>query len=88
MPSTDAERSAQGQAFAYKRWSQVPPGSEERSQATEAARAAFRAKFDSYPDPEAARRAFYADLRAKGLKARREKAARARAAMEQGAGEQ
>jgi hypothetical protein len=63
--------SAWGRIGAEESWAQT----EDRPARTAPARAAFMARFDEYPDPEAARRAYFRRLALKSAKARRKKAA-------------
>jgi hypothetical protein len=67
------DRTTWGRIGANERWSRIKR--EDRSRATAPARSAFMARFDDYPDPEAARRAYFQRLAMASAKARRKKAA-------------
>ena len=72
MPSQDpAVRSAVSRIGAYEKWANTT----DRSAATQAARRAFDKRFERYPDPEAARKAYFARLALASAKARRKAAA-------------
>jgi hypothetical protein len=65
------ERSLVSRIGAYEKWANTA----DRSAATQAARRAFDKRFEQYPDPEAARKAYFARLALKSAKARRKAAA-------------
>jgi hypothetical protein len=65
------ERSLVSRIGAYEKWANTT----DRSAATQAARRAFDKRFEQYPDPEAARKAYFARLALKSAKARRKAAA-------------
>jgi hypothetical protein len=65
------ERSLVSRIGAYEKWANTS----DRSAATQAARRAFDKRFERYPDPEAARKAYFARLALKSVKARRKAAA-------------
>ena len=69
MPSSisDSERQLLGRIGGYKSWANT----EDRTARTAPGRAAFLARFDEYPDPEAARKAYFLDLAKKSRDARR-----------------
>jgi hypothetical protein len=68
MPAkSPEERSLVSRIGGYEKWKLVT----DRSAATEAARKAFDKRFDRYPDPEAARKAYFARLALKSVQARR-----------------
>jgi hypothetical protein len=68
MPSkSPQERSLVSRIGAYEKWANTA----DRSAATQAARRAFDKRFEHYPDPEAARKAYFARLALKSAKARR-----------------
>jgi hypothetical protein len=69
VPSIDFK--ACGRIGALESWART----EDRAARTANGRAAFLARFDEYPDPEAARRAYFARLALKSAAARRKKAA-------------
>ena len=60
-----------GEIGARESWSRT----EDRTARTALGRAAFMARFDEYPDPEAARKAYFARLALASAEARRKKAA-------------
>jgi len=60
-----------GEIGAIESWARTP----DRSARTAPGRAAFLARFDDYPDPEAARKAYFRRLAMKSAQARRKKAA-------------
>ena len=67
MPSkSPEERSLVSRIGAYEKWANTA----DRSAATQAARRAFDKRFEQYPDPEAARKAYFARLALKSAKAR------------------
>lgn len=59
-----------GRIGALESWART----EDRSARTAPARAAFNARFADYPDPEAARKAYFARLALKSAQARRRRA--------------
>jgi hypothetical protein len=65
------ERSLVSRIGAYEKWANTA----DRSAATQAARRAFDKRFEQYPDPEAARKAYFARLALASAKARRKAAA-------------
>jgi hypothetical protein len=68
MPAkSPQERSQVARIGGYAKWANTA----DRSAATEAARRAFDRRFDQYPDPEAARKAYFARLALKSAQARR-----------------
>lgn len=68
MPSkSPEERSLVSRIGAYEKWANTA----DRSAATQAARRAFDKRFAQYPDPEAARKAYFARLALKSARARR-----------------
>lgn len=72
MPAkSPEERSLVSRIGAYEKWAQTA----DRSAATQAARRAFDKRFEQYPDPEAARKAYFARLALASVKARRKAAA-------------
>lgn len=58
-----------GRVGAYRKWRNT----EDRTAATEPAREKFNARFEKFADPEAARRAYYAELALRSAQARRKK---------------
>jgi hypothetical protein len=56
-----------GRAGAYRKWA----ATEDRTAATEPARKAFNRRFEDAADPEAARRAYFAELALRSAQARR-----------------
>jgi hypothetical protein len=71
MPSQDpAVRSAVSRIGGYEKWAQTT----DRTAATKPAREAFNKRFEQYPDPEAARKAYFARLALASAKARRKAA--------------
>jgi hypothetical protein len=58
-----------GRVGAYRKWANT----EDRSTATAPARKAFNRRFEDAADPEAARRAYYAELALRSAQARRKK---------------
>lgn len=72
MPAKSPEhRSLVSRIGAYEKWANTTY----RSAATQAARRAFDKRFEQYPNPEAARKAYFARLALKSAKARRKAAA-------------
>jgi hypothetical protein len=72
MPAkSPEERSLVSRIGGYEKWAQTV----DRSAATRPARRAFLKRFEKYPDPEAARKAYFARLALKSAKARRKAAA-------------
>jgi hypothetical protein len=69
--SVKSNNSLAGRIGALESWART----EDRSARTAPARAAFNARFDAYPDPVAARKAYFARLALASAKARRKKAA-------------
>lgn len=68
MPAkSPEERSLVSRIGAYEKWANTA----DRSAATKAARRAFDKRFEQYPDPEAARKAYFTRLALKSAKARR-----------------
>jgi hypothetical protein len=68
MPAkSPQERSLVSRIGAYEKWANTA----DRSAATQAARRAFDKRFEQYPDPEAARRAYFSRLALASVKARR-----------------
>lgn len=68
MPAkSPEERSLVSRIGAYEKWANAA----DRSAATKAARRAFDKRFEQYPDPEAARKAYFTRLALKSAKARR-----------------
>jgi hypothetical protein len=63
-------KSLGGKVGAYRKWRGVT----DRTEATEKARAAFNKRFEEFPDPESASRAYYAELALKSAQVRRRKA--------------
>jgi hypothetical protein len=61
------ERSLVSRIGAYEKWANTT----DRSAATQAARRAFDKRFEQYPDPDAARKAYFARLALKSAQARR-----------------
>jgi hypothetical protein len=73
MPSkSPEERSLVSRIGAYEKWANTA----DRSAATQAARRAFDKRFEQYPDPEAARKAYFTRLALASVKARRKSADR------------
>jgi hypothetical protein len=71
MPAkSPEERSLVSRIGAYEKWANTA----DRSAATKAARKAFDKRFEQYPDPEAARKAYFARLALASVKARRKAA--------------
>jgi hypothetical protein len=68
----DCNHQAYGRIGAFEKWSRIKP--EDRTEATAPARAAFMARFDDAPDPEAARKTYFNRLALASAKARRKKA--------------
>lgn len=64
-------KSLGGTVGAYRKWAKT----EDRTAATAPGRAAFNKRFEEFPDPEAARKAYYAELALKSAKARAERKA-------------
>jgi hypothetical protein len=71
VPSQQPDRSEWGRIGSLERWSKV----EDRTAETAVARSAFLARFDEYPDPEAARKAYFRRLALKSAESRRRKKA-------------
>jgi hypothetical protein len=73
VPSSipDSERQLLGRYGGLKSWANTA----DRSARTARGRAAFLARFDEYPDPEAARKAYFARLAPKSAQARRRRKA-------------
>lgn len=72
MPAkSPEERSLVSRIGAYEKWANTA----DRSSATQAARSAFDKRFEQYPDPESARKAYFARLALASVKARRKAAA-------------
>lgn len=69
MPSPSTERKLLGSVGGYKSWANT----EDRTARTAPGRAAFLARFEEYPDPEAARKAYFAELSLKAARARARK---------------
>lgn len=68
MPAkSPQERTLVSRIGAYEKWAQTA----DRTAATQAARQAFDKRFEQYPDPEAARKAYFARLALASVKARR-----------------
>jgi hypothetical protein len=65
------ERSLVSRIGAYEKWANTA----DRTAATQAARRAFDKRFEQYPDPAAARKAYFARLALKSAQARRKAAA-------------
>jgi hypothetical protein len=61
------ERSLVSRIGGYEKWAQTA----DRTAATKPAREAFDKRFERYPDPEAARKAYFARLALASVKARR-----------------
>jgi hypothetical protein len=55
-------KSLGGKVGAYRKWRNTA----DRTAATEPARKAFNRRFEVYPDPEAARKAYYAEQASRG----------------------
>jgi hypothetical protein len=73
MPAkSPQERSLVSRIGGYEKWAQTA----DRTAATKAAREAFEKRFAQYPDPEAARKAYFARLALASVKARRKSADR------------
>jgi hypothetical protein len=71
MPAkSPEERSLVSRIGAYEKWANTA----DRSAATKAARKAFDKRFEQYPDPEAASKAYFARLALASVKARRKAA--------------
>jgi hypothetical protein len=70
VSDVSTERSLAGRVGAYESWART----EDRSARTAPARAAFLARFEDAPDPEAARKAYFNRLALASAKARRKKA--------------
>jgi hypothetical protein len=68
---TPTERKLLGRIGGYKSWANT----EDRTARTAPGRAAFLARFDDAPDPEAAKRAYFAELSLKAARARQRKKA-------------
>lgn len=71
MPAkSPEERSIVARIGAYEKWANTA----DRAAATQAARRAFDKKFEQYPYPEAARKAYFARLALRSAQARRKAA--------------
>jgi hypothetical protein len=72
MPAkSPEERALVSRIGGYEKWAQTA----DRTAATKPAREAFEKQFEQYPDPEAARKAYFARLALASVKARRKAAA-------------
>jgi hypothetical protein len=60
-----------GRVGGFRKWRNVT----DRTAATEPARKAFNKPFEEFPDPEAARRAYFAELSLRSAQARRKRKA-------------
>ena len=69
--SSSTEQQLLGRIGGYKSWANT----EDRTARTAPGRAAFLARFEDAPDPEAAKRAYFAELSLKAARARRRKKA-------------
>jgi hypothetical protein len=68
MPAkSPEERSIVSRIGAHEKWARTA----DRTAATQAARRAFDKRFEQYPDPESARKAYFARLALKSAQARR-----------------
>lgn len=77
MPAkSPEERTLVSRIGAYEKWANTA----DRSAATQAARRAFDKRFEQYPDPEAARKAYFSRLALKSAQSRQRKAAARRKA--------
>jgi hypothetical protein len=66
MPAkSPEERSLVSRIGGYEKWAKTA----DRTAATQAARRAFEKRFEQYPDPEAARKAYFARLALKSAQA-------------------
>jgi hypothetical protein len=72
MPLTAQERQQYGSVGGLESWART----EDRAERTAPGRAAFLARFDEYPDPEAARRAYFKRLALKSAQSRRRNSSR------------
>jgi hypothetical protein len=73
MPAkSPEERSLVSRIGGFEKWAKTT----DRAAATQAARQAFDKRFEQYPDPESARKAYFTRLALKSAQARRRKAAR------------
>jgi hypothetical protein len=71
MPAkSPEERALVSRIGGYEKWAQTA----DRTAATRPAREAFNKRFEQYPDPEAARRAYFTRLALKSAQARRKAA--------------
>jgi hypothetical protein len=60
-----------GRVGAHRKWANTA----NRTAATESARKAFNRRFEDFPDPEAARRAYFAELALRSAQVRRRRKA-------------
>jgi hypothetical protein len=67
MSATASELSQRGRIGAHESWART----KDRAQRTAPARARFLERFEKYPDPESARKAYFARLALASAKARR-----------------
>jgi hypothetical protein len=72
LSPSSQELSLYGRIGAYESWARTS----DRTARTANARAAFMARFDDYPDPDAARKAHFQRLALKSAQARKKRKAR------------
>jgi len=71
VPSSSPDLSLRGRIGALESWART----EDRSARTAPGRSAFMARFDCFPDPEAARKAYFLRLAQRSAESRRRKKA-------------